>query len=193
MVLPTPAARRVWSFGRISFSSSSKLTTSSLVYTKVKKHIWNVFSQTLFIIFILVLMDKMTDSPHERTKHLSHHLVFYKMIHLKRHRRQKRGEGRKEKEDRREAALELLSFLQTHLCSKSLVDNLHRVWKQKTDFSDVLLLIFFLCLFKLFIHILHTLYLSCIVLQLGRPSTKPACIDFNILAFIFPSNRLSIS
>lgn len=30
------------------------------------------------------------------------------------------------------------NFPQTHLRSKCLVDNLHRVWKQNTDFTDVL-------------------------------------------------------
>lgn len=192
MVLPTPAARRVWSFGRISFSSSSKLTTSSLVYTKVKKHIWNIFSQTLFIIFILVLTGKTTDSSRERTKPLSHHLVFYEMKHLKREK--KRGEGRKEKEDRGQRKHWNCWASCRHTFAPKAWWTIFIVSEsRKQIFQTCFTPDFFLCLFKLFIHILHSLYLSCIVLQLGRPSNKPAFIDFNILAFIFPSNRLSIS
>lgn len=66
LLLPTPAARRVWSFCRISFSSSSKLTTSSLVCTKIKERVWNesVFTNFIYSVrFILILTDKMTDSP----------------------------------------------------------------------------------------------------------------------------------
>lgn len=91
---------------------------------------------------------------------------FHKMNHLKKaeKRREKRGER------------QLLSFLQTHLCSKCLVDNLHCVWKQKTDFTDMFSS-WFLCV------ILNSLYIFCTVCTCLALLYILACLVINLPCF----------